>query len=1232
MNRNFFLGLTIVIAVVLFSVGIYLDVQKEVLTSSQRKLHHFQKVLKKKEVKLTTALDKLENSISLEGGDAGNFQEESVFKSLRKEGIEILFYQKDTLSFWTDKSIQVSNLYSESKLTRSFAFLGNGWYRIISREFGDGNYLSGLILLKHQYVYENRFLHNSFQNKFHLPTCVDIHPTPDEAGVVVLDSTGEFLFSLIFHPEENCLGSEFTLSAYFYLAGIIFMLILLRVFVKRFKYRVSPNYLVVFLALFLSLVNYLIFHFRYPSALFEIEMFSPYYFAISATLSSLGQLFIISTFIFLLSYVFYKDFDVERFIRVKGKYAYISNYTAGMILASLFFSIIVYLFKNLILNSNLSFEPYKILDINYLSIIGYFSVVLLFISFGLFLYKLISSIKIRKSLNLFIIPLGITLPVLLIIRLFLIPQLDFYSIAFFVIFSLVIYKLTPGFPYISIVIFSLLFGIYSSYIIVDISEEKEKDERTVIAVNLSTERDPVAELLLEEMGPKISNNASLKSLMNVDVFTDEDIDEIFNYLETRFFDGYWEKFDLTITLCNPGSSLLVDDETETSCFLFFENLAESSNNMVGLSDFYFIDNQSGGDNYLGSFFFPKENDTLMNGLFISLNSKQIYQQLGYPELLIDNSVFKPTRLDDFSYAKYKNGELVIQSGEYKYSLSNKIFQDKKEENEFSFKNIGGYNHLVYNTGKDILVIVSQKETDAMNLLISFSYLFGFLFVISNLVFLISNVHLIKVQRSPMLKHKIQLWMIAVVFFSLIFIGSGAIYFSISQYKLNQLKSLSEKIQSVYVELDHKLGHEQELENDWSTSQYANLDELLIKFSNVFFSDINLYDASGNLLAASRPEVFEKGLSGFKMDYNAFHELVVNQQAEFVQTETIGEQRFLSAYVPFRNQENRLLAYLNLPYFTKQSAITREVSNLVVGIINFSMVILLISTLLAIIISTQITNPLSLIQEKIREVRLGRRNEHIYYQGKDEIGRLVAEYNRMIDELAESANSLAKSERESAWREMARQIAHEIKNPLTPMKLNVQHLLRSWNDKSPDWGNQLTKISQTLIEQIDHLSSIATAFSNFAEMPRSKTVEINIVQVIEKVVSLFSNNEDFRIEVDLKGQNEAIVLADENQLIRVFNNLLKNAIQSLPDDKKGLIKIGLRKDSGKIVVCIEDNGVGISDDLGDKLFEPNFTTKTSGTGLGLAITKKIINDANGAIWYKSSPDGGATFIIEFPEYI
>lgn len=674
---------------------------------------------------------------------------------------------------------------------------------------------------------------------------------------------------------------------------------------------------------------------------------------------------------------------------------------------------------------------------------------------------------------------------------------------------------------------------------------------------------------------------------------------------------------------------MIDGTREEHCFTFFEFMAADESLSPLGNGFYFMANQGGKSSFFGSFFFPGEFEGQSNGLFIRLDSKLIYQQLGYPELLLDNELFRPTVLDEYSHAKYQMGKLITQSGDFKYSLSDQVFKSSRDE--FYTINNAGYNHLIYRMADNSKIVVSQKQVTPINLLISFSYLFVFLFIVSNLLYLLASLPYFDYKQPPLLKYKIQLWMISFLFVSLILIGAGIIYFSINQYRANQYLNLSEKIQSVYIELDHKLGLEPELSKDWSSEQYASLDELLIKFSNVFYSDINLYDAEGNLLATSRPEVFTNGLSGYKIDYTAYRELVIRKQAEFVHEERIGDQTFLSAYLPFTNQNKQLLAYLNLPYFTKQNTITREISNLVVGIVNFSMVLILISIILAVIISNQITNPLGLIQKKIGEVKLGKKNEPIYYKGRDEIGSLISEYNRMIDELAESAGALAKSERESAWREMARQIAHEIKNPLTPMKLSIQHLQRSWNDKSPDWGSKLEKISQTLIEQIDHLSSIASAFSNFAEMPGTDNTRVDIISIIRNTISLFSNNEKISFILELNNNEYAFIYADESQFVRVFNNLVKNAIQSIPEDSEGVIRIDLNIVDEVVIVRIEDNGQGVPDELEDKLFQPNFTTKSSGMGLGLAIVKKIIEDAKGSIRYETTLGEGTTFIIELPEH-
>ncbi|HYX05156.1 MAG TPA: ATP-binding protein, partial [Bacteroidales bacterium] len=466
--------------------------------------------------------------------------------------------------------------------------------------------------------------------------------------------------------------------------------------------------------------------------------------------------------------------------------------------------------------------------------------------------------------------------------------------------------------------------------------------------------------------------------------------------------------------------------------------------------------------------------------------------------------------------------------------------------------------------------------------------------------------------------------------SLILVGSGTIFFSIQQYKNRHNEILSEKIQSVYIELVHKLEYEQKLTPDWSDATYDNLDELLQKFSNVFYTDINLYDKQGKLLATSRPGIFNKELVGARMNPAAYVELVLNEKAEYIHNERIGSLNYMSAYVPFINSENELLAYLNLPYFTRQNVWSKELSSLVATIVNVYVLLILLSIGIAVFISEKITLPLRMIQLKFSEIELGKKYEKIYYPKNDEIGSLVREYNRMVEELEKSIELLARSERESAWREMAKQIAHEIKNPLTPMRLNVQHLQRAWKDSREDKEKYIDRVSKTIIEQIDNLSAIATEFSNFAKMPRATNKKINLLEVISSVLQLYENNEDINLQLITSKLSEKIeVYADKEQLNRVFVNLITNGIQSVPEGRKVMIIVEVLTKENNAEVRITDNGRGIPEELQEKLFQPNFTTKSAGMGLGLAIVKNILINAGGSIDYITQLHQGTTFIVRLP---
>jgi nitrogen fixation/metabolism regulation signal transduction histidine kinase len=366
-----------------------------------------------------------------------------------------------------------------------------------------------------------------------------------------------------------------------------------------------------------------------------------------------------------------------------------------------------------------------------------------------------------------------------------------------------------------------------------------------------------------------------------------------------------------------------------------------------------------------------------------------------------------------------------------------------------------------------------------------------------------------------------------------------------------------------------------------------------------------------------------------MDNMAFINLKVLTKSEYYQKEKIGRLEYLSGYAPFFNADDKVLAYLNLPYFRMQSVLAKEISNLVVAVINFTLLLILITAGIAVVISGRLTAPLSMLGEGLASVGIGKKTEYLNYKGNDEIGELVKQYNRMVDEIEQSAHRLANSEREYAWREMAKQIAHEIKNPLTPMKLNVQQLFKSWKDKAPDFDERLEHFTRNQIEYIDNLSSIASAFSSFAKMPGANPVEVNLIDQIKITLELFKDEENVSFNVHWPGESKVVVYADKEHLNGIFSNLIKNSIQSIHPGRPGIINVNVEVKRDVVITAIADNGSGIPQDLQKNLFTPNFTTKSSGMGLGLSIVRKYVETAGGRIWFESEKDRGSTFFVELP---
>lgn len=413
-----------------------------------------------------------------------------------------------------------------------------------------------------------------------------------------------------------------------------------------------------------------------------------------------------------------------------------------------------------------------------------------------------------------------------------------------------------------------------------------------------------------------------------------------------------------------------------------------------------------------------------------------------------------------------------------------------------------------------------------------------------------------------------------------------------------------------------------------------LQDKLIGLSNVFYTDINIYDTTGLMAITSRPEMFERGLMGRRMDCMAWSEMHWGACAKYVGSETIGSAKFLSAYVPIIGAGNETVAYLNLPYFTKGEELSNDLYSIVIAIVNVYTLMLLLSVLVAIVISEQITSPLALIRQKMRQVSISGQNAHIAYDGNDEVGQLVSEYNRMLTELERSAMALAQSQRESAWREMARQVAHEVKNPLTPIKLSLQHLIRAKKAGVEGWDALFDRFAHSLEEQIDTLSRIASEFSTIAKLPVGQAELIEMRSLLNDVLNIFVGYADSQVSIvlcdELAPEANTTVRANRDQLMRVFNNLIINAIQAIGSEQSGKIDVLLKANSNdglRVEVC--DSGMGISPEAKAKLFTPNFTTKTGGSGLGLAISKAIVETYNGQIGAESQPNEGAMFWVNLP---
>jgi two-component system, NtrC family, nitrogen regulation sensor histidine kinase NtrY len=1181
-------------------------------------IQDFQEQLLTNEKELNTQIDKIAGLISDQNFDGSYFEVlNNHTRFIDETGFAYLVYHSGDLNYWSDRSVSFFSSVREFKKKEGLIQLPNGFYLAKHKVSGEHEII-GLHLIKYNYEHQNKYLKNDFFKTYQLPQEFQLLEKEYKSSFPVIDNNGEFLFSV------NAVGQFLCTENQLYLPGIIYFLgliILLFYFRKEFL-ESEANFFLRLLGLgaALFIVFWLHLMFKIPALLLHLPFFSPEVFALNNWLPSLGDYSLIVIFFTFWMYNFTVGIDIEK-LQSESVMPRKAIVALLLLFAGSLFLLANYLIEILIYNSTISFSLNKIIGITTQSIVGIFSVGLILFAVLFFLIKNIDeACKDFKLLQLTELTVGIAL-FLSLVQLIAVQKISYFVLLFFLLSALLasLYskKYIRKFSLSYLILFVTLASIYSLVVFYQIVNHKEKESQKLFAVTLVTERDPAAEEFLAKIEKQMYNDPAVVSLL----IQKEDLRE---YIERVYFSGYFRKYIFEMYVCGYTDSLVIQSDT-VSCISFMESLIQDMGVNIPGTGFYFMDNMNGRISYTGKLRFPMPQNPEGVTIYIDLDSDLLFEGIGFPELLIDKSITRSENYRKFSYAKYYGGELTDRFGNFNYNYYIDNYQP--DDNEFTIRKWDGYEHLIYHTRENNYVIVSRQLFSIVDYLISFPYLFVFYFIMVMILQFIGTRKLSQRKIVIDLKFKIQAAIISIVFVSLLLVALATILYNVEEYKSKHRNDLNEKMKSIAEEIDMRLEDKDEITPQLVEWLYREL----TKLSNIFRTDINIYGVDGDLLASSRVEIFQRGLVSARMNSHAFFEIYQNYQYEsYFQPEKIGELSYLSVYKPIINHRGQILGTINLPYFIVQDKYSQEISTFIVAFINLYVLLLLASIVIAVFIANEITRPLVVIQENLQKMQLGKHNEPIYYRRNDEIGSLVKEYNKKVEELAVSAELLARSERESAWREMAKQVAHEIKNPLTPMKLNIQYLQRA-KRKGKEYDEHIERVTATLIEQIDNLSNIATEFSNFAQIPNARNQVFELTAQMKKVIGLFEPDERASIEFNYKGFEDIKVNADREQLSRAIINLMKNAIQSIPENREGKIKISLNRREHMAVIAVSDDGQGIPVDLRDKLFSPSFTTKTSGMGLGLAIVKNIVENFSGRIWFETELEKGTTFYVEIPVY-
>ncbi|MBB5397865.1 ATP-binding protein [Mucilaginibacter sp. AK015] len=1156
-----------------------------------------------------------------------------------KKAIWIVVYKNAALDFWSGAKVIPKNV-AKIKEGCSFIKQSNGYYETIKKTEGDVSVVF-FIPVKNNYPFVNEYLKNTFHKDLTVDDNIAIADFTDKPVYAVHDVNNVYLFSLKLVKGVN--HRFFNLVIGFWMLAILTLFVLVNSIARYLIYKDHIYWALLLLGGFIVLFRFVNLHYGWPYFTQQLSLFSPQLYASSPIYRSLGD-FCANILVMCWFVAFVYTYRNKLIVKSPGKIVSYLVFAACVLSLIITSTNLLQVFYGLVINSKISFDVNNVLNLSGFSLVG-----VLMLCFSFLMFFLITEVTLTICFKLAI---PITQQALLLVAAIIITTgivTYYWEFSFFYLLwmALVIIrgysflyndrKLTAS-AFVSLV---FICAVIASIKLNHFETIKEQELRKVLIQKLEVPDDATADLLFKKIEKQIIVDPLLISYY-------KSADHTADYLETRlqklYFDRYLSKYDFEVhEYDNADQPISVDKKY--SLEVFKDMVVYSS---FKVSDYFYRPNESFGlQNYFA--ILPVLDGTKKLGtIVIELKSKPLLTAGTFPDLLIDKEV-KGTNdeFKNYSFAFYTDNTLIGQSGTYVYRIKNKEFkgelkkytvQTTKSTKPAFAEKFTTYSHLLYKPSERNLIVVSQENNALLSNITALTFFFVIFLAFNAFVLLIRTIWIrVKIFNVSndrikwsfkftfdriLYKTRIQFSMIFAVVITLILVGIITFVSISAQYQAQQDKIIRSKIMQIAAAFE--TGPINNYINGITEDSKVQFDDL----ANTYSADLTLYDLNGKVLITTQPKIYDYGLLCPQMNSRAFASLNGLQQSEVLNEEKIGLLTYKAAYTPIRNIKHETVAYLQLPYFANAADYTERIGSLLNIMINVYALVFIAIGLFAVIIARQITAPLNFIQYNLSKTIYGKKNEPIKWERNDEIGALVKEYNNMIAALENSANKLAQSERETAWREMAKQVAHEIKNPLTPLKLGLQLLDKSWKDKDPKFDQKFERFSKSFVEQIESLSSIASEFSAFAKMPDTRIERMDIFEVLGQAVTIFKQMDNVKIVFRSAGA-PFFISADRDQLLRCFNNLLKNAIEATPQDKDCVINIDYLITNKNILLTIKDNGNGIPEGMREKIFEPNFTTKSSGTGLGLAFVKNSIENANGKVWFETAMEIGTTFYLSFP---